>query len=282
VDFSRPTTFTKDQERRLRRAHEVFSRTASSAISGEARTPVDFEVLDVRQLTWSNALRETGTDAIYAVIDLGSRGAHVVMSLERVFVLTLIERMCGGTDTEPADDRRLSEIDAVLTESVMRGLIDQLSVVWDEWFDSRLAFNGLEQDTRGVQVVAQLAEPTIVVTVEAWLAKHAFVLRLMLPHASLKSSSGKFFAREGDTLPEDPNAERAMRKALGGVAVELRARVASVDIGAAELLALGVGDILRLGRARGITLYADDVPLHQCVPGRDGGKRAIQLGARRR
>ena len=28
VDFSRPSTFSKEQERRLRRAHEVFCRTA--------------------------------------------------------------------------------------------------------------------------------------------------------------------------------------------------------------------------------------------------------------
>jgi flagellar motor switch protein FliM len=151
VDFSRPNTFSKEQERRLRRAHEVFCRTASTAISGEARTPVDLEVLDVRQLTFSNAVRETESDAIYALVRLGE-GSQIVMALERIFVLTLIERMCGGYETAPAKDRKLSEIDVVLTEALMRALVDQLSVVWQQWFDVRLAFEQLELDTRGIQI----------------------------------------------------------------------------------------------------------------------------------
>ena len=164
----------------MRRAHEVFCRSASTQVTGEARTPVDFEALDVRQLTWSNAVRETGTDVIYAVIRLGGQGSQIVMALERLFVLTLIDRMCGGTDVVVANDRRLSEIDVVLTEGIMRGLIEQLSRIWNEWFDVTLAFEGIEQDGRGIQV-AQLAEPTVVVTIELWLAKHTFLMTLCFP-----------------------------------------------------------------------------------------------------
>jgi flagellar motor switch protein FliM len=278
VDFSRPSTFSKEQERRLRRAHEVFCRSASTAISGEARTPVDFEVLDVRQLTWSHAIRETGTDVIYAVIKLsGANGSQIVMALERMFVLTLIERMCGGTDAAPAADRRLSEIDAVLTESVITGLVEQLSRVWNEVFDVSLSFEALEQDTRGIQV-AQLAEPTVVVTIELWLAKHTFLLTLMLPHAAVKDASATFLARDADALADDPATERALRRSLGTVAIELRARVASIELTAEQLLTFKEGDVVRLGTASPVTLYADDVALHRGMPGRDGAKRAIQIG----
>ncbi|MGA2469435.1 MAG: FliM/FliN family flagellar motor switch protein [Solirubrobacteraceae bacterium] len=280
VDFSRPSTFSKEQERRLRRAHEVFCRSASTQVTGEARTPVDFEVLDVRQLTWSNAVRETGTDVIYSVVRLG-QGSQIVLALERLFVLTLIDRMCGGTDVVVAGDRKLSEIDVVLTEGIMRGLIEQLSRIWNEWFDVALAFEGIEQDARGIQV-AQLAEPTVVVTIELWLAKHTFLMTLMLPHAAVKEASATFLAREASALAEDPTAERAMRRALGNVAIELRARVASLELSADELLALDVGDTVHLGPAAEVTLYADDVPLHRGAPGRDGAKRAIQIGAWKR
>jgi flagellar motor switch protein FliM len=277
VDFSRPSSFSKDQERRLRRAHEVFCRTASTAISGEARTPVDFEVLDVRQLTFSNAVREPGADAIYAVIRLGGEGAQIIMALERIFVLSLIDRMCGGADASPAKDRKLSEIDVVLTEGVMRAMVEQLSLVWDQWFDVRLAFEQLELDTRGIQI-AQPAEPTVVVTIESWLAQNTFVLALMLPHAAVREASATFLAREATGRAEDPVAAQQMRRALGSVAIELRARVGSVQLSAAELLALSVGDIVRLGPASGVTIYADDVPVHRGRPGRDGAKRAVQIG----
>jgi flagellar motor switch protein FliM len=278
VDFSRPSTFSKEQERRLRRAHEVFCRNAATAIGGEARTPIDFEVLDVRQLTWLNAVRETENNGIYAVARLGGgEGPQLVMALERVFVLTLIERMCGGADVEPAKDRKLSEIDAVLTEGVMRSLVDQLSVVWNQWFDVTLSFEALELDTRGIQI-APPAEPTVVVTIELWLAKHTFVLTLMLPHAAVKEASATLLAREAVAQAQDPVAARAMRHALGAIAIELRARVGSIELTADELLALKPGDVVHFGHAGPITLFADNVAVHRGRPGRDRGKRAVQIG----
>lgn len=276
VDFSRPSTFSKEQERRLRRAHEVFCRTASTAISGEARTPVDLEVLDVRQLTFSNAVRETEGDAIYAIVRLGE-GSQIVLALERIFVLTLIERMCGGAETQPSKDRKLSEIDMVLTEGLMRALIDQLSVVWQQWFQVRLAFEQLEIDTRGIQV-AQLAEPSVVVTIESWLHRNTFLLTLIMPHAAVREASASFLAREAAARAEDPVAAAAMRRALGGVALELRARVGSLALPADRLLGLAVGDVVRLGPADGVVLYADDIPVYPGRPGRDGTRRAIQIG----
>ena len=199
------------------------------------------------------------------------------MALERIFVLSLIERMCGGGDLGPSKDRKLSEIDVVLTEGMMRGLVDQLSIVWNQWFDVSLAFEGLELDTRGIQI-AQIAEPTVVVTIESWLAKNTFVLTLMLPHAAVREASATFLEREAAGRVEDPVAAQQMRRALGSIAIELRARVGSVGLTADQLLALSLGDVVRLGPASGVTIYADDVPVQRGRPGRDGNKRAIQIG----
>ena len=55
VDFTRPTKFTADQERRIKRALDTFCRTASTRLSAELRMPLELEVINVSQLTWSNA-----------------------------------------------------------------------------------------------------------------------------------------------------------------------------------------------------------------------------------
>ena len=55
VDFTRPTKFTADQERRLKRSLEAFCRTASTRLSAELRVPLELEVINTSQLTWSNA-----------------------------------------------------------------------------------------------------------------------------------------------------------------------------------------------------------------------------------
>src|SRR5207244_3047832 len=55
VDFTRPTKFSTDQERRLRRVHEGFCRAASTRLAAEHRIPLDLEVIEISQLTWSDA-----------------------------------------------------------------------------------------------------------------------------------------------------------------------------------------------------------------------------------
>ncbi len=278
IDFSRPSTFTKDQERQLRRVHEAFCRTATTALSGETHASIDMEVIGVNQLAWASAIQEAGQDSIWAIIELDPLGTRLVMTLERMFVLTLIERLCGGSavNHNPVTDRRLSEIDLTLARRVFAVLVDQLSFVWKDGVGVELAFTELELDAPSTQI-ASPAEPALVASVEVFVEQRSFVLRVMLPHASISEASGKFTEAEGFDDASDPSSRRHMRDALGDVDIELRAGVATIDVTAAELLALRVGDVLRLGPAGPVTLFADDVPLHHARPGSKGARRAVQI-----
>ncbi len=278
IDFSRPSTFTKDQERQLRRAHEAFCRTATTALSGETHASVDMEVIGVNQLAWASAVAEAGQDAIWAIIELDPLGTRLVMTLERLFVLTLIERLCGGSSVNhtPVSDRRLSEIDLTLARRVFALLVDQLSFVWKDAVGVDLMFAELELEAPGMQI-ASPAEPALVASVEVSVDQRSFVLRVMLPHASISEASGKFTEPDATEAGSDPTERRHMRDALGIVDIEIRAEVASIDVTAAELLAMSVGDVLRLGPAGPVTLYADDVPLHHARPGSKGSRRAVQI-----
>src|SRR4051794_41724198 len=61
-DFSRPTKFTKELEREIRRTHEVFCRTASTRLAGELRSWLDLTVVRAGQLTWSSGTLGLGHD----------------------------------------------------------------------------------------------------------------------------------------------------------------------------------------------------------------------------
>src|SRR3954451_1207695 len=54
-DFTRPTKFPAGQERRIKRALEPFCPPARGRLSAELRMPLELEVINVSQLTWSNA-----------------------------------------------------------------------------------------------------------------------------------------------------------------------------------------------------------------------------------
>ena len=51
VDFTLPTKFNSEQERRIKRGLEAFCRTASTRLSAELRVPLELEVITSMQLT---------------------------------------------------------------------------------------------------------------------------------------------------------------------------------------------------------------------------------------
>src|SRR5919201_562581 len=55
VDFSRPTKFTSDHQRRITRAIDTFCQTAATRLSAELRWAIELETINTTQVTWSTA-----------------------------------------------------------------------------------------------------------------------------------------------------------------------------------------------------------------------------------
>jgi len=89
----------------------------------------------------------------------------------------------------------------------------------------------------------------------------------------------QFGAREESKGPRSEKEKSSVRQAVGSVEMMVRAEVASVKLPIEAVLALKEGDLLRLNApaAAGITLYADQVPVHSGRPGRSGSRRAVQI-----
>ena len=87
VDFTRPTKFTKDQQRRLELAHDTFCQTASTRLSAEMRVPMKLEVIDIAQLTWTNALAEVPDPSVSAIVELEPHRTRMLMTIELSLVL---------------------------------------------------------------------------------------------------------------------------------------------------------------------------------------------------
>src|SRR3954468_23484989 len=224
VDFTRPSKFTKDQERTLKRAHETFCRTASTGLAADMRTAIDLEVVGVTQQNWSNAVLEIGPDAVCAIVETKPLGTKILMSVERIFTLTLIERQCGGSLIKVPADRPLTDIDMVMTKRIFRLFVEQLSLVWREFAGVDLELTDIEPEPGSAQI-ATLSEPTLIVTIEIRMNRGSFTLSVLLPWSAIEHASGRLSGGDHDGRSEDPRDAVAMKAALGAVPVDLRAEV---------------------------------------------------------
>ena len=281
VDFTRPTKFTTDQERRIKRALDTFSRTASTRLSAELRMPLELEVINMSQLTWGNAHAQVPARSVSGLVDGAETGSRLLISAEMNLVMAAIDLLLGGGGgraAEPAQkERRLTDIDWALAKHFLERLVAQLSIVWSDVTDVELSLAGLDMHLETAQT-APVSEPTLALTMEARLNGDSATLALLLPYAAIAGVAHRFNSRD-DVADPGASGSAAVRDAVGRVEMTVRAEVAAVELPIEDVLALRPGDVLKLdSRADdGVTLYAGAVPVHKALPGRSGGRRAVQI-----
>jgi flagellar motor switch protein FliM len=276
IDFSRPTKFTQEQQRRLERAHDNFCRMAATRLSAEMRLPVEVQVIGIDQLTWSSAIADIPDPSISAIVEMEPLGTKVLMSLELGLVMRLIDRLLGGEGHARPRPTGLTEIEITLARRLFAGLLDQLSVTWDEVAGVRLSMHELELKP-GNQHLAPLSEPTLRLTLEVKIDRFSSAFSLTIPYRSIEPIAGKLQgAQLGEQAP-DALSQEMMRAAMAWVEVEVRAEAASIDLEIDELLAIEAGTVLPLGPAAGATLYVGAVPLYRVRPGRNASRRAVEV-----
>lgn len=278
MDFSRPTKFSTEQERRVTRSLEAFCRAASTRLSAELRVALDLEVINTSQLNWSSAHASLPGESICALLEARPMGTTLLLATERPFVLQAIDLLLGGSVDVPPKERRLTEIDWALAQHVLQSLVGQLSIIWNDVAGVQLAVGGLESQMETAQVAA-VSEPTLALTLEARLGRSSSTLVLLVPHQAVATAIDAFSGEDGRDREAAAVQGEAMREAVSHVDVVLRAEVAATELTAGELLALQPGSLLRLDApaAAGVTVFADDVAVCRARPGRSGRRRAVQV-----
>ena len=296
IDFSRPTKLSPLEQTRFEQAHAAFCRSMSLRLSTELRTSIEFEVVNSAQLTWAAALRDVPQPSILAVAASGPRKRRrgddtpeepappvtetsFLISVEQPLLYRMIERLIGGGTTDTVIDRGLTEIELGLARRIFGSLLTQLSVVWQELLGVGLRLVDIESQNVSVELAAP-SDPTLVLTMAAHDRAGSATISLLVPYASIAAATKRLGGRSGEndesTKPGDESVE-AMRSAMGNVDVELRAEVGAVSLTIGEVLALRIGDVLKLGQAGSEGVYLGEKRLNRARPGRSGGRRAIQI-----
>jgi len=279
VDFSRPTKFSQDQQRRLGHGYEGFCRTVSTQLSAQLHTEFELDLVSTDQQNWAAALGDVPKPSLYAVVAT-SAGLNLLVSIELGAMMRMGERLLGGSFSSPPLERDPTEIELTLARRLLTTMIGVLSRAWDELLGTTLSLLVLETQEANIQLVPS-SEPTLAITSELRMDGHTSAFTLLVPHRSIEADLPKLtVAHYGDAPDELPDAQsgEATAAVLRGVTVEVRAEVGSSGLTIDEVLALQPGDLVRLGPCTtGGTLFAEAVPIHRTRPGRSGSRRAVEI-----
>jgi flagellar motor switch protein FliM len=279
IDFRRPTKFPRDLVRRLEHAHESFCRTASSGLSAELRASLELAVAGSEQLPYGTAMAGTDQDALLAVLNVKPLETEVAMLIEMPLALRLVDRLLGGGG-KPRDviSDSLTDLEVVIVKRAVQSLVEPLSATWLDLADVRFEIGSMQTSPMTFQLVPP-SEPVLMLHLEARLDGLVSPIVLCMPYRSVETIVNKLEHRHYEGQKIDPGAAGKVRAAVSGVDVELRVEAGAVDMKVSEVLALAVGDVIRLRRPadKGVMIFAGDVPTYVGTPGRNGNVRAVQV-----
>jgi flagellar motor switch protein FliM len=278
VDFTRPTKFTTDQERRIRRAMDTFTERAATRLVAEHRTAIELEVIDVGQFTWANAFAQVPDHSVHIQIDTAPHEGRMLLSSELPVVLVALERMLGGRAETASRDRDLTDIDLMVVQRLFGTIVEALSSVWFDVSEMTLNTAMVDTQTETVQVAAG-SEPTLALTLEARLDGLSSTMTLLIPYAAIAPVASAFSRHDEEITTRDDHVAAAVTEGLSHVEVSLRAEVADTQLTLDEILRLQPGDVVRLDANADaeVTLFADRTPVHRARGGRSGKHRAVQI-----
>lgn len=278
VDFTRPTKFSTDQERRLRRALDTFAQAAGTRLAAEHRVAAEIEVIDVGQFTWANAFAQVPESSVHVTITGTPHDGRMLLSAEKRLLVLALERLLGGKPETVRGDRELTGIDLMLVRRLMGTMVETLSSIW---FDqSEVALDVASVDTAAEMVqVAGGSEPTLALTMEVRLEGISSTMSLLVPYAAIAPVASAFSRHDEEEVRRDARSIAAVQQGLSLVDVTLRAEVADTVLRLEDVVALQPGDVVRLDAAADadVTLFADRTPVHRGRPGRSGTRRAVQV-----
>jgi flagellar motor switch protein FliM len=278
LDFSQPTKFTADFRRRIARVLGPFCEAVANRLSAELRTPVELQVSDSSQLTWSAARAQLPAQSVSVALHVRPIDRQMLLDIELPIILQSLECLLGGSAAQASSERRLSEIDWALARGLLDSIVAQLALAWRDLGNLELVPG--EIDLEGdAGVFAPIGEPTFALALECRIDGLASRISLLIPWSAIEPVAGELLTEERLSDSADPHEEQAVQSGLAGVEVLVRAEIGSVLMPVERILALTPGTMLTLqDRAEdGVQLFAEGVPLGFGRPGLRGARRAIKL-----
>ena len=248
--------------------------------------PLELEVIDLDPAhVVQRAQRRCRRTRSRAIVEVNPIDTRMLLSAELPLVLGAIELLLGAAPDHapqgpPPDRDRLGARPPLLRARCSA----QLSLIWTDVAERRARARRARGHDRDRADRAVSASRRSSLTVEARIARTSSTLALLVPCRAIAPVADR--VRRSATAPARRRGRgRPARRSTPRCAAS-RSRCAprssDTQMPIEEVLALKPGDVLRLdGQAeRGITLFADKVPVHRARPGRSGTGAPSRSSAR--
>lgn len=281
-DFKRPDKFSTEATRTIKMMHETFARQTTTTLSAQLRTLAHVHVATVEQLTYEEFIRSIPTPTTLAVINMDPLPGSAVLEIDPSITFSIIDRLFGGKGQSIKIQRELTDIEGSVMEGIIVKILANMREAWNTVIDLRPRLGTIETTPQFAQIVPP-NDIVILVTLEVKVGEEEGMMNFCLPYVTVEPVVSKFSTQYWFTsVRKNATTQHlaVLKDRLSSVEVDVSAQVGSIDVTVGNVLALSVGDVIRLPSVQvgdSFTLSIGNKKKFKCQPGIVGNRVAVQI-----
>jgi flagellar motor switch protein FliM len=245
-DFGRLDRIPKSQLLAMHQLHENFVRSLSSGLSAYLRTQASLTLLSLEQSSYAEFLKAIPPPTCITYLRLHPHDGSAVLALNNSLMFSLIELLLGGSGkTAVKIQRKLTEIEKTLLQTVMRVVVRDLNETWQNVADVRFSLQSLTSEP-DVQVMPS-GEAVVVIAFEMRVGSNSGIMTLAIPSIFIKRLAYKSDqSRQVRRVAPNVGDQEHLGHLIQNASLVFEARMDGGSIAARRLLELHPGDVLVL------------------------------------
>lgn len=279
-DFKRPNRISKNVLQSLHFLHERYARNLSLNLSAYLRTIADVTLLSVDQLSYAEFLMSLPETTCMNVVKIAPQGGTMAFEVNPTLVFAVIEKLMGGSSETATMNREITLIEQNLIEGFVEMGLRDLAEVWQAIGQTRFTLDRRETSPQLVQIVAP-NEIVVVTVFEVKVGQTSGMMNFCLPAIYLEPFAVELRQENRTDIASRMSQDdhRRIDEVLARAVATLSADLAHRKVRISELLALGVGDVLPLGRdvRSPVVVTVSGLPKFRASFGARRGKKAVRI-----
>ena len=277
VDFRRPAPLLAEQAAAIRSVHDELAERLSPMLSSRLRTPCRLTVTNMEMVSFEDLAAALADNSVGAICELRPLPSPTIVRVPIPLAGVVVDLLLGGPGRVDPEPKPLTEIELQVLRRLVEHCEPSITDSWRPLVRVHPQVIGLTSDV--TQLSVSPGEPILRVDLQIELGGNEMALDIWVPNSVLATA---LRGLEPAMPSSPPVASTSFRDVivdvLRSVDVELTVEFPPVRMRSADILAVEVGDTIRLqSTSEPLILRAGDVTLGWVRPARRDGRTACQV-----
>lgn len=195
----------------------------------------------------------------------------------------MIDRLFGGRGvTATNKNRDLTDIEQSVMEGIIVRILANMREAWTQVIDLRPRLGQIETNPQFAQIVPP-SEMVVLITLETKVGDEEGMMNFCIPYLTIEPIISKLSSQFWFSSVRRSSTTQylgTLKEKLASVDMEVVAEVGTINLPVRDVLALKVGDVVRLSNTKvgePFTLSVGNKKKFYCQPGIVGKKMAVQV-----